>query len=386
MTANLLGDTHQEIGRQLSIRALPRHGYLFAGWVGDVVSAENPLFFVMSDGMTLQATFVSSPFINCQGRFYGIFESSAPETNGSWQLQMNAYGRFTGTFVTNGKRRVVSGALDAAAHWSKTFGDGVRISFEQDLQTGHATGTLEVANMVAQFSGDKLPTFSNENPLQFAGAYPLVFHTTANNSETPLPRGLGYAALRVTSKGIARFMGRLSDGVSMNVAVPITSENVIPVSTSLSRGYIHGIGKFPVQDAGNDLEGSFAWRRISDSAWPGGFSATLEIVASRWNKPSHGQRLLSAMDANNGIANVLLDAGDSVVHTTIVLDPHNLALENPPSPCALKLSVSPNMGTFRGNFLDAQFQKRAFRGVFLQRQMRGEGYFLDGAVAVTPAE
>jgi uncharacterized repeat protein (TIGR02543 family) len=389
VTAKLLGDTEQELGRQLSIRATPRPGYVFSGWTGDVVSNDNPLYFVMADGMSLQATFVLSPFVNCKGAFYGIFESNAPETNGTWQLKMNAYGRFTGTFVTNGKRRPFAGALDAAGHWSKTFGDGVQVSFDQDLQTGSINGTLAVVNFVASFSGNKLPAFSPDNPPQLAGAYTLVFAPAANLSGTDLPRGLGYAALRVTSRGVAKLSGRFADGVVLSASVPLSDQNVISVSASFARDYLHGNATFPVQDSASDLEGDFAWTRSADSkpgaSWPDGFGATLAVTASRWQQPGAGERVLSAMDANNGLANVLLDGGDAVIQTTIVVNPHNAALENPPSACALRISTAPVTGTFRGSFVDAQLQKRSFRGVFLQKQMRGEGYFVNGAVAVMPA-
>jgi hypothetical protein len=389
VTAKLLGDTRQEIGRQLFIRAIPRHGYIFAGWTGDVVSTNNPLYFVMADGMMLQATFVLSPFINCKGKFYGIFASSAPETNGSWQLQMNAYGRFTATFITAGKRRIVSGALDGAGHWTKTFRDGVRITFDQDLTTGSVNGTLEVVNFVAPFSGNKLPVFSPDHPSPLAGAYTLVFQTVANTGGTALPRGAGFATMRITPKGIAKLTGRLADGLAVSAAIPLSDQNVVSLSSAFGGDYLDGNATFPVQDSGSDLDGTFAWMRSSNTvpgaAWPDGFAATIQVTASHWTKPARGQRVLSAMDATNGAANVVLDGGDAVIETTIIVDPRNVAVENPPSPSALKISASPADGTFHGSFLDARFQKHSFRGVFLQRQMRGDGYFVDGAVAVMPA-
>jgi hypothetical protein len=392
VTANLLGDTKQEVGRQLAIRAIPRHGYLFAGWTGDVISTANPLYFVMAEEMTLQATFVLSPFIECKGRFYGIFESSAPETNGTWQLKVNAYGQFTGTFITDGKRRPVVGALDATGHWSKIFPDGVRVELTQDLETGRIQGTLEVVQSIAPFAGDKLPVFSQNNRAQAVGAYTLVMHLDGDNAEGEVPRGPGCATLRVTPTGMARLIGKLSDGVDISASVPLTVQNEIALSRRFSDDYLHGRLAFPSDTAATDLEGRLGWSRSprdADSAatvaWPNGFSTTLAITASRWIKPSRGVRVLSAMDANNGVAHVVFDTAFGLVESTIVLDQRNVAIENPPTMHAVKITTAATTGAFRGSFVDMRLAKHSFRGVFLQRQMRGDGFFVDGAVAVLPA-
>jgi hypothetical protein len=191
---------------------------------------------------------------------------------------------------------------------------------------------------------------------------------------------------------MARLIGKLSDGVDISASVPLTVQNEIALSRRFSDDYLHGRLAFPSDTAATDLEGRLGWFRsprdpdpAATVAWPNGFSTTLAITASRWIKPSRGVRVLSAMDANNGVAHVVFDTAFGLVESTIVLDQRNVAIENPPTMHAVKITTAATTGAFRGSFVDMRLAKHSFRGVFLQRQMRGDGFFVDGAVAVLPA-
>ena len=56
------GVTLHPVGDSLTVKATPASGYVFAGWMGSIVSGSNPLKFTMVDGLNLQAKFELNPF------------------------------------------------------------------------------------------------------------------------------------------------------------------------------------------------------------------------------------------------------------------------------------------------------------------------------------
>src|SRR4030095_5771834 len=110
-----LGTTYRDAGARLSLLAVTRAGYLFAGWTGDLISLANPLIFVIRSNMTLQATFADNPFVALRGSYSGLFYVTAPtnlvrhESSGAFTFALTDRGRYTGLLQVGGKRRPFSG-------------------------------------------------------------------------------------------------------------------------------------------------------------------------------------------------------------------------------------------------------------------------------------
>jgi hypothetical protein len=110
----------------------------------------------------------------------------------------------------------------------------------------------------------------------------------------------------------------------------------------------------------------------------------LAAIGNQWIKPARGHRVLPMMDENSGLARVELLAAPGVLSTFVTLDERNIAIETPASAALLKLITDPGVGTFRGSFVDANGERVRFRGVFLQREMIGEGFFSGGKLLLLP--
>ena len=389
VSKKFLGTTSQELGRQLAVQAMPKTGYVFAGWTGDIVSEENPLYFVMKKGLSFEANFIVSPFINCEGNFYGIFESDHAETNGNWTIKCDVYGVFSGFILLDGVRRPIHGHLDSQGHWNKTFSDGVVIDFYQNLTSGGIAGTLALNGVTAQFAGEKLPVHTKLNPSPLAGAYTIALRPEEPAPLPAPPRGTGSATAKISNSGKARLAGRLADGTTMSAAIPLNSQNEVALSARFSNDYLEGTMNFAEVDSAGDVTGEFVWSRHprSDliSKWPEGFDSTIAVIGNRWIKPAARTPLLSALQSSNGMASVELSSAEAVIETTVFISDRNSAIESPPSAHLLKLLPMPSSGLLRGSFLDANSTRVAFHGVFLQKQMVAEGYFVDGNVRLAPA-
>ena len=61
-----------EVGRGYTVQARPAPGNLFSSWSGDLTSAASRLTFLMQSNLTLQANFVTNPFIAVHGAYAGF--------------------------------------------------------------------------------------------------------------------------------------------------------------------------------------------------------------------------------------------------------------------------------------------------------------------------
>lgn len=300
---------------------------------------------------------------------------------------MNAYGAFTGSIVLDGKMMSFRGKIDAQGHWAKTLTNTGAIFFDQDLSTGAIAGTLSVSATTAQFAGNKLPVYTVLDPTPLAGRYTIALQPVEPPLLPELPHGTGCATAKISDTGTARLVGRLADATPFAASIPLNDQNDLALSARFSRDTLNGTLRFSDQNPATDVDGTISWSRSPsakiDSMWAAGFSTSVAPIGSKWTKPVTGFRVLSALDGNNGLANVELNSGSAIISTTIFVSDRNVVVENPPSARLFKLVTVAGTGSLRGSFLDGD--RKAFRGVFLQKQMAAEGYFLNGTIRVTPA-
>jgi hypothetical protein len=90
------------------------------------------------------------------------------------------------------------------------------------------------------------------------------------------------AAVRVSSGGTLKFIGRLGDGTKISYAAPISSSDTWPLFKALYRGKAGALIGSGTLDSG-DWTGLFHWHRPADSrsrSFPNGFEGDLELSAS----------------------------------------------------------------------------------------------------------
>ncbi|MDB6173885.1 MAG: hypothetical protein JWL59_3196 [Chthoniobacteraceae bacterium] len=388
------GSTTQVVGSKLLIQATPKPGYVFSSWTGDVASTANPLSVVMRDGLTIQANFIVSPFLNGVGSFYGVFTNGMNwQPNGTWRLSANEFGAFSGSLLLNGRKIALKGKFDLHGYYSATVKTGLpapqntaQISLREDLQTGALSGSLTTNNASLTFGGRKLPVYNKLTPTPLTGAYTIAFPAEVPALFPLPPQGSGYALMSVDLQGAARIAGKLADGTPLLFTVPLNDENQLTLSEPLLAGKASLSGTLAFPDA--EVEGDLLWSRagsIKNVPWNSGFITRLTTVGSRWIKPATGARVLSALEANAGGMDVTL----GLIRATAIVSERNRVQETPVSQSTLSLLITPKTGLFTGSFRDNAGARRKFAGVFLQKQKRANGFYLDSStlsfpVALTP--
>ena len=100
------GVTSEPVGNNLTIKATPASGYVFAGWTGAVTSGSATMTFTMQDGDSLQANFIPNPFPAVAGSYYGVLGGDASSGDGVVRIALTSSGAFTGRVQMSGEHLV----------------------------------------------------------------------------------------------------------------------------------------------------------------------------------------------------------------------------------------------------------------------------------------
>jgi hypothetical protein len=130
------------------------------------------------------------------------------------------------------------------------------------------------------------------------------------------------------------------------------------------------------EGATSDVQGLLLWTKPHAGGvfYPAGFITEVMAYGSRYVVPPAGTGALSLSNAV-----VVLAGGnlDSTFNEDVVFTPFNKVIPAPPNPQKLVLTISASSGLFSGSFLNPQtLRSSPIRGVLLQKQNAGAGYFL----------
>jgi Immunoglobulin I-set domain/Divergent InlB B-repeat domain/Bacterial Ig domain len=100
------------VGSRYKIAAHPAHGYIFAGWSGNLEALTPTLPFIMQEDLSVEADFVPNPFPAVRGKYSGISETNSPipgprmlkvqvSANGAFAAVLDNY-HFSGKFSADG--------------------------------------------------------------------------------------------------------------------------------------------------------------------------------------------------------------------------------------------------------------------------------------------
>src|SRR5439155_7045417 len=125
------------------------------------------------------------------------------------------------------------------------------------------------------------------------------------------------------------------------------------------------------------LQGLLLWSKpdgVVGPFYPAGFTNEVIALGSRYAAPPGRMRVLNL---SNGV--VRLQGGNLLAPATneFVLEPRTRLTIASPNPDRLALTLSAKTGQTRGSFVNPQTRRRsAIRGVLLDKQNSGAGYFL----------
>lgn len=375
-----------EIGRYYTLRATPSAGTYFTNWTIDGVSSTNPaLTFYMWSNTTVTANFVGNPFIPRAGSFNGLFyDTNEPvhETSGFFTFKLTDQGKYSGKLTMDGESSSFSGqfGMDLRAQQTvvrKSPNPSIVITLQLAVDPDQVTGTVSTGLQTSTMEGYRATFSSSINPAtNFVGKYTIAFSGSADAAISPF--GLGYGVVTVSTAGGVVFSGALGDGVTAAQKVPLAANGQWPLYVPLYKSQGSVFGWLTFGDTGtSDVSGLLLWTKpagVAGICHPSGFISDVSVKGSRYTVPLSGVRSLTFSNAS-----VRLEGGNLTAATTsdVYLNEFNkvtlLSVET--NKLALKLTSS--SGLIGGSFIHPQtLKKSTIKGVVLQRQDVGSGFFL----------
>jgi hypothetical protein len=219
-----------------------------------------------------------------------------------------------------------------------------------------------------------------------AGAYTVRFPPPSNAA---LPRGHGYAIVKLTKTCVVSLAGKLGDGTPFTGSAPLqvnsNAQVFIPLYVA-PKGSLFGTLSFRSQTA-SDVDGTLTWNkpapaRPGTQLYPGGFNTMVSAQGAVYPVPAKGAHVLTHVDPANATADVTFADGDQAtftrtVHLSIV--DKVTSVEGLAAGEKFTLTIARTTGLFSGSFQHAGAKKPTpFNGVLLQKSTvnHGDGVFL----------
>lgn len=369
------------LGKRYTVKATPGPGNLFSHWSGTFSSARPTFSFAAVPDTTLTAHFVTNLFPELKGHYTGLLcdpTHPAHENGGCFSFNLSGGGAFSGRLTLAGKTRAISGRFGPDRYAHRTIArPPPKPPLAIDLQLGpepdSVSGTVSTGSIASRLTGYRAP-FSTTNPAtSFAGRYTMLLSGVTNAEVSP--SGEGFVTLIVAPNGRVRLAGALADNTPLAQSCSLSADGSMPLYSSLYRSGGSCFGWVTLLETPlNDIHGGLLWSKPSgcnNSSNPSGFADEVRLLGSRYAATNRPVLALS-----NAV--VILEGGDLFVSTTndVLLNARNRVRVAPPNPDKLSITLSLPTGTFRGGFTHpATSQRSPVKGVLLQKQNRGGGFF-----------
>ncbi|MDB6174372.1 MAG: hypothetical protein JWL59_3683 [Chthoniobacteraceae bacterium] len=336
------------------------------------------------------------------------------------RLAVKRGGLFSGVVRIAGNAFPLRGYFDqgGTAHFRKGAGTELvltkipRLALTLQLDVAGNTGQLlgivtEESAPFAVVEADRALYTADKNasppylrlPDALAGPYTVRFSVNESALDPArLPHGYGIAAVNVRSDGSVRLAGTLADGTPISCASALSKNNRWPLYAAFARGdgSISGYVQFQDVPAADDLDGRnlywFSPEQPGAKRYPLGWADGLktELIGSKFVMPASARSNENAsFPLPDSTAELMLAGGglpESGLSKAISISRRNVGSVITPGAERLKINFNRN-GYFSGSFLYPETQLATkFRGVILQKQEVGSGFFLgptqSGAVTI----
>ena len=283
------------LGKSYVVTAKPATRNFFVGWTGGLAASGPRLQFLMQSNLTLQANFVTNPFVATKGAYRGLFEVADPvshERSGSFTATIAESGRFTAALRFGGKAVSLSGQMGLDGKVVKPVivqgTNLLTVALCLDLSDGadRLTGSIDGANWTAPLLAFRSPLFGKTNTAPWAGRYTMFIGGATNPTG---PAGHGVASLVVSPTGVLTLSGTLADGVNVAHSGPVSREGLWPFYLPLYRGKGSVLGWLMfTNDATDSLRARVHWIKPAvpaDKLYPGGFTNSSLAYGSTYSAP-----------------------------------------------------------------------------------------------------
>jgi hypothetical protein len=218
------------------------------------------------------------------------------------------------------------------------------------------TGTLSGGGLAVNLSAERNSFDSRLNPAPQAGLYTFLLPRDPAKTSAPFPQGNGFGAATVDASGLVRASGVLGDGKPFASAAWLSKNGAWPFFAAPYPGSAL-VGTLAFRGAGNanDVDGPLTW--VKSSAFTLGINVAGSRVAPPVTPDGRGTVVIGA----SGVGSV-----------PVTIDGGQLTSGLP----GFGIAIKPGGGFFLGKFIDPTAARALpIRGVFLQKQESGGGFF-----------
>jgi uncharacterized repeat protein (TIGR02543 family) len=297
-----LDDGDLKSGKNYTLTATAKSGYLFSNWTGSITTNKNPLIIKVETSMVLQANFIPNPFLQFVGTYNGLFTGAngiVTETNAGMLkgLTLTSKGTYSGSLLFNGASKSFTGSFDLALNASnslkvggETLGLGMTLTASDPAPqvTGIISGNGWMStNLTADRATNSLPP----------AEYTLLILPNTNTAPANSPGGDGYALItnsagtaRDPAAATAKITGALADGTAFNQTVPVSQDGYVPIYADLysGKGLLLGWINLKTNTAGISL--TWIHPETHSGLYQNGFInvlSTNQILLSQWTDPGN---------------------------------------------------------------------------------------------------
>lgn len=367
-----------KVGKTYSITAKPALGNLFVNWTGTIESTSPKLTITMVSNMVLQANFIPDPMFLSGGNYNGLFSESSGvkvESAGFFTASLTRSGKYSGRVKIGTGSYPISGKINFQCQATNLIKRGTNILtlvFQAD-QAGGITGQLRQDSWVAWLNSDRAGFHAKTNPAPQAGRYTVLL--PGQPGDQFKPNGSSFAAMKISTAGVASYVGTLADGSKASQSVPLSADGQWPLHLPLysGKGLMMSWQAFQQQLVNKDFEGWLVWIRPTNSAaklYPAGFN---------YQRPAYGVVYVPPMGTNTVLNSAYvhmpffggdLDPGfNNYVRIGLGNKITNLSSNE------VSMSFSPSTGVFSGKVKDpVTHASWSFSGAILQAQNEGFGF------------
>lgn len=381
-----------ELGKRYQLTAQAAAGSVFSNWTGTITSPSNVLNFVMTSNFTAVANFVPNPFTSVAGNYNGLYNDpndARHDRRGLFTAQVRPDGSFSGKLQNGTKKSSFTGKFNLegyATNIVKLTGTN-RLGMELwiDLHGGdRITGSITADGWTATNVADRA-IYSRTSPSPYTNKFTVLI--PGGEDASVVPGGHGYGSATIDATGKLKFTGSVADGTAASQSVPVSKDGWWPLYVPLysGKGSIFGWVSF-TNSPQPDLGGTVNWFKPALAApryYTNGFSMDSALIGSAYLSP--GTNRLFAADGGF----VAFSDGNLPAPFTNSLAFGPSAKVTNDSPNKLTLTLVPATGLLNGSVTRPDTNKViAFKGVVLQKQGFGAGYFLgtnaSGGVMIDP--
>jgi hypothetical protein len=381
------------IGSTHSMTATAAAGFVFSNWTRGEFSEEvatngRTVRFIMESNLWLWANFVTNPFPQVRGTYFGLFAADGTReqnSSGFFTMSLNGSGVGTGTLRIGNAVKSFTTRFDLSGNAHTTIPqagtNALTLRLSMDLQSGGNAVSGQVQsgnNWTANLTAYRAVFSALSNPaLAYSNRYTVIFFGDASNlPATAVPGGDGYAAVTVSRAGGATLSGKLADGAALTQSVPISERGDWPLYVSLTggKGSLYGWLHLDGNPA-TSISGNLNWIRpplAAAKVYTNGFNFDTTASGSVYAAPAAGQRVITMDDG------VAVFGVTTLFTNSVFLTPKDALTNTPPTTNAFTFVLTRTNGLFSGSVVvPGTNHKLTYQGAFLQGQNTGRGYVLD---------